>query len=83
MDRKAKAQSFKDKRMERMTKRKSMPNVPPVRDPRVHGIKNPASPGEKRTQLEARVAGMNKVKGTKGARPGGYKQQSGPGMLPR
>ena len=83
MDRKAKAQSFKDKRMKRMTGRKSMPNVSPVRDPRQMGIKNPATPGERKTQLEARVTGMSSVEGTLGPRPGGYHQQQGPYSLPR
>ena len=36
----AHAHAFKDERMERMTKKKSMPNVPPVRDPRRDGYKN-------------------------------------------
>ena len=40
MHNKTHAQAFKDERMERMTKKKSMPNVPPKRDPRRDGYKN-------------------------------------------
>ena len=39
MHNKAHAQAFKDERMERMTKRRSMPNTPPVRDPRRDGYR--------------------------------------------
>jgi len=81
MDRKAKAQKFKDKRMQRMTGKKSMPNVPPARDPRVDGIKNPAGAGEQKTQLEARVSNMRNTGGKLGPRPSGYKQSMGPGLL--
>ena len=38
MHNQAHAQAFKDERMERMTGRPSMPNTPPVRDPRVDGL---------------------------------------------
>lgn len=72
------AQNFKDQRMERMTGKKSMPNVPPVRDPRVAGVRNPASTGEQRTQMEN--ARTNEG-GTPGARPGAFQQAQGPGML--
>lgn len=72
-----KAQAFKDVRMESMTGRPSLPNVPPVRDPRRDGIKNPAGSGEQMTNLEARS------RATPGPRGGGYSQQSGPGMLPK
>lgn len=79
MHNKEHAQSFKNERMERMTNRKSMPNTPPVRDPRVDGLKNPSTTGEQMT-LQRRVKANS---GTKGPRPGAYKQASGPGMLPR
>lgn len=72
------AQNFKDERMERMTGKKSMPNVPPLRDPRVAGIKNPATPGEQRTQMEN---ARSPEGATPGARPGAYQQSQGPGML--
>lgn len=72
------AQNFKDERMERMTGKKSMPNVPPMRDPRAAGIRNPASTGEQRTQMEN--ARTNEG-GTPGARPGAFQQSQGPGML--
>ena len=81
MDRKAKAQSFKDKRMERMTGRKSMPNVSPVRDPRQMGIKNPAQAGEAKTQMERRVTAMSGSNGQLGPRPEAYRQANNPGML--
>ena len=60
-----------------------MPTGKPVRDPRKDGIKNPSGSGEQLTQLEKRVATQNNQTGTRGARPGGFKQQSGPGMLPK
>ena len=73
-------QSFKDERMERMIGRASMPNSAPVRDPRAHGIKNPAGAGEQMTQMENRLTNQA---ATNGPRPGGYRQQAGPGMLPK
>ena len=73
-------QDFKDKAVGRMIGRKPMPTGPAARDPRRDGIKNPANAGEQKTRLEQRVTG---TMGTRGPRPSGYKQQSGPGMLPR
>ena len=73
-------QEFKDKAVGRMIGRKPMGTGAPARDPRVDGIKNPANAGEQKTRLEQRVTG---TMGTRGARPGGYKQQAGPGMLPK
>ena len=75
-------QSFKDERMERMIGRSSMPNSAPVRDPRTHGMKDPAAVGEQMTQMESRLSGQKGV-ATNGPRPGGYRQQAGPGMLPQ
>ena len=73
------AQAFKDERMERMTKKKSMPNTPPVRDPRRDGYKDPSLAGEARTMAKAQqTAGA-----TQGPRPSAYQQAAGPGMLPR
>lgn len=74
------AQSFKDSRMERITKKKSMKNAPPARDPRRDGFKQSATPGEQRTQLEARTTSQG---ATKGPRPGAYKQANSPGLLNR
>ena len=74
-------QEFKDKAVGRMIGRKPMPTGPAARDPRRDGIKNPANYGEQQTRLEQRVNGSSM--GTRGPRPGGYKQQSGPGMLPK
>ena len=74
------AQGFKDKAVGRMIGRKPMPTGKPVRDPRRDGIKNPANRGEQKTQLERRVT--NNSAGP-GSTAGGYKQQSGPGMLPK
>ena len=73
------AQAFKDKRMERMTKKKSMPNSPPVRDPRVDGFKDPSMAGEAMTMAKAQQT----MGATKGPRPGAYQQAVGPRMLPR
>ena len=81
MDRKAKAQSFKNKRMGRITGRKSMPNVSPVRDPRQMGIKNPAQAGEAKTQMERRVTAQSGSNGQLGPRPDGYRQSHMPGLL--
>ena len=81
MNRKAKAQKFKDKRMERMTGKKSMPNVSPVRDPRKQGMKNPAKAGEAKTNLERRVTNMSGSGGTLGARPQATMGTYMPGML--
>ena len=81
MNRKAKAQNFKNKRMQRMTGRKSMPNVSPVRDPRQMGIKNPAQAGEAKTQMERRVTAMSGANGQLGPRSEAYKQTGKPGML--
>lgn len=74
------AQGFKDKAVGRMIGRKPMPTGKPARDPRRDGIKNPASRGEQQTQMERRVNGNV---ASRGATPGGFKQQSGPGMLPK
>lgn len=74
------AQGFKDKAVGRMIGRKPMPTGKPARDPRRDGIKNPATRGEQETQLEARVKGNV---ASSGSTAGGYKQQSGPGMLPK
>ena len=73
------AQAFKDERMERMTGRPSMPNVPPVRDPRIDGYKDPKTQGEMNTLMQA-----DEIEGaTLGPRPSAYEQAAGPGMLPR
>ena len=79
MHNKAHAQAFKDERMERMTKRRSMPNTPPVRDPRRDGYKDPARAGEEMTMAKAQQT----MGATKGPRPGAYQQAVGPRMLPR
>ena len=79
MHNKAHAQAFKDERMERMTKRRSMPNTPPVRDPRRDGYKNPARAGEEMTMAKGRQT----MGATQGPRPTAYQQAAGPGMLPR
>ena len=76
----SKAQDFKDGAVGRMISRKPMPTGKPARDPRVSGIKNPAGRGEQQTQLEKRVQGNM---ANNGPTTGGYKQQSGPGMLPK
>ena len=73
-------QEFKDKAVGRMIGRQPMGTGAPARDPRRDGIKNPAGPGEVKTQLEARVTG---TQGAQGSRPSGYQQQAGPGMLPK
>ena len=73
----SKAQSFKDKTVSRMTG-KHMPHDTPRRDPRVHGIKNPAGAGEKGTQIENRIKSNT---ASSGSRNSGHIQQSGPGML--
>ena len=74
------AQEFKDNAVGRMIGRKPMPTGPATRDPRVSGIKNPATDGELQTQLEQRVNGNM---ANAGPTPGGYQQQSAPGMLPK
>ena len=79
MHNKAHAQAFKDERMERMTNRPSMPNVPPVRDPRIDGYKDPSMAGEAMTLAKAQQT----MGATQGPRPGAYQQAAGPGMLPR
>ena len=79
MHNKQHAQAFKDERMERMTKKKSMPNSPPVRDPRVDGFKDPSMAGEQMTMAKAQQT----MGATKGPRPGAYQQAAGPLMLPR
>ena len=73
------AQAFKDERMERMTKKKSMPNSPPVRDPRVDGFKDPSMAGEQMTMAK----GQRTMGATQGPRHTAYQQATGPGMLPR
>ena len=65
--------------MERITKRRSMPNVPPKRDPRRDGFKNPARAGEEMTMAKGRQT----MGATQGPRPTAYQQAAGPGMLPR
>ena len=79
MHNKEHAQKFKDERMERMTKKKSMPNTPPVRDPRVDGYKDPSIAGEQMTMAK----GQQTMGATQGPRPTAYQQAAGPGMLPR
>ena len=79
MHNKAHAQAFKDERMERMTKRRSMPNTPPKRDPRRDGFKNPGLAGEQMTMAKAQQT----MGATQGPRPTAYQQAFGPGMLPR
>ena len=79
MHNQAHAQAFKDSRMERMTSRKSMPNVPPKRDPRRDGFKDPGRAGEAQTMMK----GQQTAGASKGPRPTGYRQAAGPGMLPR
>ena len=79
MHNKAHAQAFKDERMERMTKRRSMPNTPPKRDPRRDGFKNPGLAGEQMTMAK----GQQTMGATQGPRPTAYQQAFGPGMLPR
>ena len=79
MPNKAHAQAFKDERMERMTKRRSMPNTPPKRDPRRDGYRNPALAGEQMTMAK----GQQTMGATQGPRPSAYEQAAGPGMLPR
>ena len=79
MHNKAHAQAFKDERMERMTKRPSMPNVPPKRDPRRDGFKNHGLAGEQMTMAK----GQQTMGATQGPRPTAYQQAAGPGMLPR
>ena len=79
MHNQAHAQAFKDERMERMTKRRSMPNTPPKRDPRRDGYRNPALAGEQMTMAK----GQQTMGATRGPRPTAYQQAAGPGMLPR
>ena len=79
MHNKAHAQAFKDERMERMTKRRSMPNTPPVRDPRRDGYRDPARAGEAMTMAK----GQRTMGATQGPRASAYRQAAGPGMLPR
>ncbi len=79
MHNKAHAQAFKDERMERMTKRRSMPNVSPKRDPRRDGYRDPARAGEAMTMAK----GQRTMGATQGPRASAYRQAAGPGMLPR
>ena len=66
-----------------MIGRKPMPTgKPATRDPRRDQVlKIPPLDGELQTQLEQRVNGN--MASNAGPTPGGYQQQSAPGMLPK